>query len=306
MNSNFDAFFPTFEEVKNRKNNRKNVHNNPADDNSNDASVKSFDSAKSGNLCKTILSGEVCTYGNRCKNAHYEDEWCIQNCHYGERCNRVKGKRCKNVDPKNICFYIHPQEDLDMFYSRLNLDKKKITRPSYEEINKLKHFSKMCNSFFLDVPCNKSEGECTYAHSKEELSVKDCNFGENCKHTTCKDGVYSVKDAFICIYKHPSETFDNYRNRVLEPCRKIKIEEKKVENQQMVVEKQQMVEKPKENHQVVVEKSWADIMEEDGTEEESASASDKIIIEVSESMAVEMVKMLIANGKTNFELKIRK
>lgn len=306
MNSNFDAFFPTFEEVKNRKNNRKNVHNNPADDNSNDASVKSFDSsAKSGNLCKTILSGEVCTYGNRCKNAHYEDEWYIQNCHYGERCNRVKGKRCKNVDPKNICFYIHPQEDLDMFYSRLNLDKKKITRPSYEEINKLKHFSKMCNSFFLDVPCNKSEGECTYAHSKEELSVKDCNFGENCKHTTCKDGVYSVKDAFICIYKHPSETFDNYRNRVLEPCRKIKIEEKKIENL-MVVEKQQMVEKPKENHQVVVEKSWADIMEEDGTEEESASASDKIIIEVSESMAVEMVKMLIANGKTNFELKIRK
>ena len=104
MNSNFnEAFFPTFEEVKNRKNNRKNVHN-PADDNSNDASVKSFDSAKSGNLCKSILSGGVCTYGNRCKNAHYEDEWCIQDCHYGEKCNRVKGKKCKNVDPKNVCF----------------------------------------------------------------------------------------------------------------------------------------------------------------------------------------------------------
>ena len=304
MNSNFnEAFFPTFEEVKNRKNNRKNVHN-PADDNSNDASVKSFDSAKSGNLCKSILSGGVCTYGNRCKNAHYEDEWCIQDCHYGEKCNRVKGKKCKNVDPKNVCFYIHPQEDLDMFYSRLNLDKKKITRPSDEELNKLKHFSKMCNSFFLGVACNKSEGECTYAHSKEELSIKDCIFGENCKHTTCKDGSYHVKDTFICIYKHPSETFDNYKNRVLEPCRKMKkIEKREVEkpkeNHQVVVEKQ-MIEKPKENYQVV-EKSWADIMEEEEPKE-----FDKIIIEVSESMAVEMVKMMIANGKTNFELKIRK
>ena len=75
--------------------------------------------------------------------------------------------------------------------------------------------------------------------------------------------------------------------------------EKPKENHQVVVEKQ-MIEKPKENYQVV-EKSWADIMEEEEPKE-----FDKIIIEVSESMAVEMVKMMIANGKTNFELKIRK
>ena len=65
-----------------------------------------------------------------------------------------------------------------MFYERLSLDKTKIIRPSVEEINKRKHFSKMCNSFFLGVPCNKPVGKCTYAHFKEQLSVNDCIFGE--------------------------------------------------------------------------------------------------------------------------------
>ena len=300
ISTNFAENFPGFASVKDRKN-KKNVHN-PAENTSNatstDASVtESSDSAKSGNLCKTILSGGVCSYGNRCKNAHYEDEWCIKDCHHGERCNRVKGKKCKNVDPKNMCLYIHPHEDLDMFYTRLNVDKAKITRPSVEEINKRKHFSKMCNSFFIGVACDKPAGECTYAHSKEQLSVNDCNFGEKCKHITCCEDGYKTKDSFVCIYRHPLETFNNYLSRVLEPCRKMNTE-KKESKQQVVFEIPE------------VKKSWGDMMMEvdEATEvlTEEPKENDKIVIEVPESMVVEMVNMMIDNGKTNFEIKIRK
>jgi hypothetical protein len=297
ISTNFVENFPDFAAVKDRKT-KKNIHN-PAENTSNatstDASVtESSDSAKSGNLCKTILSGGVCSYGNRCKNAHYEDEWCI----------RVRGKKCKNVDPKNMCLYIHPHENLEMFYTRLNIEKAKITRPSFEEINKRKHFSKMCNSFFLGVACDKPTGECTYAHSKEQLSVNDCNFGEKCKHITCNEDGYKTKDAFVCIYRHPLETFNNYLSRVLEPCRKMN-EEKKESKQQVVVDVPvEVVDIPE------VKKSWGDMMTEEEVNKtvitEEPKENDKIVIEVHESMVVEMVKMMMANGKTNFELKIRK
>jgi hypothetical protein len=315
ISNNFAENFPSFEASKDRKT-KKNIHN-PAESNSNmtsaAVSVKSSESAKSGNLCKTILCGGVCTYGNRCKNAHYEDEWCIKDCHHGERCNRVKGKKCKNVDPQNMCLYIHPHEDLEMFYARLKVDKAKITRPSEEEINKRKHFSKMCNSFFLGVPCNKPIGECTYAHSKEQLSVDACNFREKCKHITRNEDGYKTKEAFVCIYRHPSETFNNYRSRVLEPCRKMNAEKKETK-QQVVPEVAVSIPEVAEVEAVVtevVEKSWGDIMEEEDNNQDSVvpeepNENDKIVIEVSESMAVEMLKMMMANGKTNFELKIRK
>jgi hypothetical protein len=297
ISNNFAENFPDFSSVKDRKT-KKNVHN-PAESASNTTSTGSSvaESSKSGNLCKAILSGGVCAYGNRCKNAHYEDEWCIKNCHHGERCNRVKGKNCKNVDPKNMCLYIHPHEDLEMFYARLNIEKAKITRPSVEDINKRKHFSKMCNSFFLGVPCDKPTGECTYAHSKEQLSVNDCKLGVECKHITCDEDGYKTKDAFVCIYRHPLETFNNYLSRVLEPCRKMN-EEKKESKKKVVVDIPE------------VKKSWGDMMMEEEVNKtvitEEPKENDKIVIEVHESMAVEMVKMMMANGKTNFELKIRK
>jgi hypothetical protein len=69
------------------------------------------------------------------------------------------------------------------------------------------------------------------------------------------------------------------------------------------------------------EKSWADIMEEEEeekipvkmpvqeeliNEEKSRENDGKIIIEVPEHMAMDILNMMLISGKTNFELKIKK
>ena len=320
------ADFPDFSQVKNKKNkNKKYVHNssNPAEDSSSSVSGSQSVSSEKYYICKSILGSGECSYGKHCKYAHYEDEWFIQNCSHGVKCNRIKGEKCKNVDPKNICLFIHPTEDIEMFYKRLKVDKNKIRRPSKDEIAKSKYFTKMCDSFFLEVDCNKEAGTCTYAHNQEQLLVKDCLYGENCRHIILENNLYSTKDSsIICMYKHPGETFIQYKERALEPRRKfllLKKEEEKVS-----------VAKETENN----EKSWGDIMDEESIKEkknawnmekEFSSTTilepineilplekiplekiplEKIVIQVPERMAMEMLKLMLEKGEKNFELKI--
>lgn len=322
MLSNYEENFPTFSEVKSKKQ-KKNSHN-PAEDCSVASSPVGVPSTPKTSekylICKTVLSGGDCPYKGKCKYAHYEDEWIIQECSHGERCNRIKGTKCKNVDLKNICLFIHPHEDLTAFYKRLNIDIKKITRPSEEEIAKSKHFSKMCDSFFLGVACNKPEGECTYAHNKEQLIVRDCMFNDECKHMLLGGDVYTSNGSIVCMFKHPEETFENYNDRVLEPRRKI------VLKQQADKEEEKKAAKISSLPAVITEtvyKSWADMMEEDDekpveipvempvqeeliNEEKPRENEGKSIIEVPENMAMDILKMMLASGKTNFELKIKK
>jgi 3-isopropylmalate dehydratase small subunit len=82
-------------------------------------------------------------------------------------------------------------------------------------------------------------------------------------------------------------------------------------NKEVVVDNQEEVVADNQDKAEIpeVKKSWGDMMiEEDEVEikSEDSKENDKIVIEVPESMAVEMLKMMMANGKTNFELKIRK
>ena len=326
MLSNYEENFPAFTEVKIKK--QKNVHN-PAECSgaSSIASVSTTPKTSEKYLiCKTTLSGGECPYKNKCKYAHFEDEWNIHECSHGDRCNRVKGTKCKNVDPKNICLFIHPHEDLAAFYKRLNVDIKKITRPSEDDIAKSKHYSKMCDSFFLGVACNKLEDECTYAHNKEQLIVRDCMFKDKCNHTLLDGDVYMTNSSIVCMFKHTEETFENYNERVLEPRRKIVLKQQADREE----EEKKKAAKISSLPAVITEtvpKSWADIMEEDDekpveipveipvemhvqeeliNEEKPRENEGKIIIEVPENMAMDILKMMLASGKTNFELKIKK
>ena len=326
MLSNYEENFPVFTEVKIKK--QKNVHN-PAECSgaSSIASVSTTPKTSEKYLiCKTTLSGGECPYKNKCKYAHFEDEWNIHECSHGDRCNRVKGTKCKNVDPKNICLFIHPHEDLAAFYKRLNVDIKKITRPSEDDIAKSKHYSKMCDSFFLGVACNKLEDECTYAHNKEQLIVRDCMFKDKCNHTLLDGDVYMTNSSIVCMFNHPEETFENYNERVLEPRRKIVLKQQADREE----EEKKKAAKISSLPAVITEtvpKSWADIMEEDDekpveipveipvemhvqeeliNEEKPRENEGKIIIEVPENMAMDILKMMLASGKTNFELKIKK
>ena len=321
MLSNYEENFPTFSEVKSKKQ-KKNSHN-PAEDCSVASSPVGVPSTPKTSekylICKTVLSGGDCPYKGKCKYAHYEDEWIIQECSHGERCNRIKGTKCKNVDLKNICLFIHPHEDLTAFYKRLNIDIKKITRPSEEEIAKSKHFSKMCDSFFLGVACNKPEGECTYAHNKEQLIVRDCMFKDKCNHTIFYRDVYVNNSSIVCMFKHPEETFENYNERVLEPRRKVVLQQHSEREDEKKSAKISSLSEIITSESIPIVKSWADIMEEEDeipvempTKEESIKEEKptenegKIIIEVPENMAMDILKMMLASGKTNFELKIKK
>ena len=221
-----NKLFPDLKCVKSQKH-PKNVHNKvelPKNDipssyvKKNTADTKTIP-------CSNIMQGNECPYGNKCKYAHFKDEWDVKNCHHGVRCNRVTGEKCKNVDSSNVCFYRHPHEDETAFMKRLRIDTSKFKKPSDEELIKSKHFTKMCDSYFLEVPCNKSEGHCTYAHTIEQLIVGKCMFKESCNHVlTGEDGMYSTSGIIVCMFLHPDETMDNYISRVLEPRRKVVLE----------------------------------------------------------------------------------
>ena len=286
-------FFPALSSIKNQKY-RKNVHNNPAEDSSTVASVvseKSRESEVKTLPCKSVLQGNECPYNHKCKFAHFKEEWAIKDCLNGRRCNRVKGDKCRrNVDAKNICLYLHPDEDLDMFFSRLKVDFTKFKKPTVEDINMNKHFTKMCDSYFLGVPCmNNASGKlCTYAHQIDELLVRECMFKNKCNFVSCGDGSrYTTKDHTICMYSHPDETVDNYVSRVIEPRRGV------VVNKTLVPKKEYVIPENKE-------KSWADVMCND----EEAEDSDEISIESSSEDLVKILNVMIANGNKNFKIKI--
>ena len=294
--------FPSLSSTKYQKR-RKNVHNNPAEDSSTVTSVASEKPKDSGVKtlpCKSVLQGNDCPYKNKCKYAHYKEEWTIKDCLNGRRCNRVRGDKCRNVDSENMCLYLHPHEDLDMFFNRLKIDVTKFIKPSGEDINMYKHFTKMCDSYFLGVPClNTSNGKmCTYAHQLDELSVRECMFKDNCHFVKCENGgIYvSTKDS-VCMYSHLHETFDNYVYRVIEPRRKI------VTEKTAVPKKEYIVPNPIPENK---EKSWADIMcnDEEVKEEVAPEDSDEISIECSSEDLVKILNIMITKGKKNFKIKI--
>ena len=282
--------FPSLTSSKYQKG-RKNVHNNPAEDFSTAASVvseKSRDSEVKTLPCKSVLQGNVCPYKHKCKFAHFQEEWNIKDCLNGRRCNRVKGDKCRrNVDSKNICLYLHPHEDLDMFFFRLKVDFTKFKKPTDEDINMNKHFTKMCDSYFLGVPCmNNASGKlCTYAHQIDELVVRECMFKNKCNFVSCgDDSRYTTKDHTICMYSHPDETVDNYVSRVIEPRRGVVVNKTPVLKNEYVIPE-------------IKEKSWADVM----CDNEEA---DEISIESSSEDLVKILNVMIAKGKKNFKIKI--
>jgi hypothetical protein len=62
-------------------------------------------------LCKFLNN---CKYKNKCNYAHSNDELVINECHFGNSCKMNKG----------TCLFLHPNETRDMFFTRINLNKK--------------------------------------------------------------------------------------------------------------------------------------------------------------------------------------
>lgn len=109
------------------------------------------------NLCRSVMRGERCTYGERCIFAHNAKELILNRtklcesffrnqacknsdcdsyhnpeaCRYGERCKfikRISATRYKSIGSDNSeCLYIHPNESIDSYRTRILKYKETIT-----------------------------------------------------------------------------------------------------------------------------------------------------------------------------------
>jgi hypothetical protein len=95
-------------------------------------------------------------------------------------------------------------------------DKKKVCSPS-SSLNSFKtsttsssdsSFTKLCDYFMKKQDC-PHKNRCRYAHSEEQLIIKNCSFDKDCKFLKYKDN--SEK---ICKYIHSFETKEEYFNRI--------------------------------------------------------------------------------------------
>lgn len=66
----------------------------------------------------------------------------------------------------------------------------------------------MCYSIYKKEECPHGEN-CRFAHSLNELNVKDCMFLDKCRFVRMKNGVLCNHDNKICNHKHPQETKQN-------------------------------------------------------------------------------------------------
>ena len=252
-------------------------------------------------VCKSVKEGVPCSYGNKCIFSHFADEIVPNECQFGDRCFRVKyaEKGIKNADSKSVCFNIHPDESISNWLYRNGFDESLMQRPVQDPA--AFKCTRMCVSVMENIPCTKGD-ECTYAHKVEDLKTNPCNFGVHCHHVR-KDGeeyVNNKETDRICIFLHPDETLKNYEARALRVIAADK-KRKSVEDINSKKSKKPRVESDAEFPvmQLVATEPAKPKIEEP---KETKPVGDKIIINVPAHMAVEMLQMLMKNGKTNVEL----
>jgi hypothetical protein len=73
--------------------------------------------------------------------------------------------------------------------------------------------TQICRSVSQKIKCPYGE-KCKYAHKINELNIKDCGFGINCKLVKYINKQYiNTNTIKSCCYKHPSETNENLYTR---------------------------------------------------------------------------------------------
>jgi hypothetical protein len=173
-------------------------------------------------LCFSLKLKKLCIHGNKCKYAHSKDELNIKNCSFNDNCNKIK-KECdgKIVNNGSICFYIHPGETKEEFFSRTgmkNLLKSKsgMLIPSQVMISQKKK-----NLDQIGDSCYKMEKIFSPRQKDEEVKITDedqleINNFLYSQEKQCQKGVYYNSEAlrlftFYCQeynpYRYPTKTY---------------------------------------------------------------------------------------------------
>ena len=227
-------------------------------------------------ICRSLISHTECPFKSKCAYIHYSDELGhIGDCGYGSKCVRYgKGK-------SNPCLFYHPGENRTKFLIRLGLKEEELLRPAKTKPK----FTKMCNSVYDNKTCEAGV-ECTFAHSKEQLKPFACNFGSKCFLVKNHDDkVVNSGDQKICQYIHEGESVDNYEERVIKPNFD---KYKREKEEELMKQEDKNVQEPES---VPVQVEYTE------------KKDDKITLIVPAHMALEIMEILLKNGKTNVEIK---
>ena len=164
--------------------------------------------------CKTILNGEICSYGNKCSFAHSIRDMIVDDCMNGSRCYFVyvnkDGVYMNNGD--KICRRKHISETIENFHERVQT--KKYNANLHDENPKFSvKCTKMCKTVLQENKCETEN--CQYAHRIEELILTDCGFKDKCIYVVKKNETFLNIDCKrkVCIRKHPGETPENVVKR---------------------------------------------------------------------------------------------
>ena len=169
-------------------------------------------------MCKSILSGVECKFGNRCSFAHSESQLFSREA--PKRTDLPKTKMCQSilsgVECKfgNRCSFAHSESQLHVREQR--------TEPKKTDLPK----TRMCQSIVSGAEC-KFGNRCSFAHNIEELHVRECNFGNQCK-LVCQQGekFYNANSNKICTFIHPEESKQVYEKRTKVTTTQPKIRER--------------------------------------------------------------------------------
>jgi len=203
---------------------------------------------KKTKFCESFLQNKECRHGINCRFAHSPNEIEKTICVFGNNCQyiEIKDNIYYNKGPKE-CEFQHPNETNQNYNNRVQkkenimkyiensfkepLDEKVILfviKPKKElltngrnkgfdilkdknKIDTSLSKTKMC-SYGNDCPRGKY---CRFAHSKSELKISKCVFGDNCKFIKyTENGIENLSKTKICLHKHPNESEEEFYNRI--------------------------------------------------------------------------------------------
>ncbi|MCP3682145.1 MAG: hypothetical protein GY861_05580 [bacterium] len=74
--------------------------------------------------------------------------------------------------------------------------------------------TRLCWSVEKGVPCPHGEDKCKFAHTKEDVRMAPCLFGERCRFVDWDGSAYcNMSNHRHCPYNHPEETRENWEKR---------------------------------------------------------------------------------------------
>jgi hypothetical protein len=112
-------------------------------------------------------------------------------------------KQTKTSGKKNVIKLVVP---LKTYKDELR-EKYSASRPMLDNFK-----TRMCNSLDTNEVCRHGE-ECRFAHSLEELVIRDCNFKDKCRFIKIKGGKLVNDGSNTCRNKHPQESQEDFIKR---------------------------------------------------------------------------------------------